>query len=617
MDDVKTGGSPVDSSAAEQAFKPTELMPNVVEKVWNQFKDARAHRKQYDKDWGRYYLLYSGRHWDGRQADWMSTPVINLTWSVIQTIVPILTDSRPQVAVVPRQPEHDKIGAVLGSLVEWNWEANDLDILLPKVMTNALIFGNGFMKVLWDPSARGGLGDLKVISVDPSNIFASPYARTFDEADYAIHAENLPKGLVERIYPGSTQPDDSGPEEPSLTLKRDITSQSTGKDRQIHDIRTTTGSEVVSAYGSNNTKDNGQDGLVTVLERWERREDGVYQTVVVNDRLVFDRPSPFDHGRFPFVHFVDHPHTWSLWAMGEVQQVEKLQIEINRRRGHIMDILKFTANPMLVVDPVAGVPYDNLESRPGLVIPVEGGPQAIGWLAPPSVPNALFEVNSLDKQDFDTVLGKVEVLTGKSPAGVESGVAIDMLQEAANVRMRLKVRHMENSIRKLGELMVGIIQQFYTTERVFNIAGQDIFKLEKPVTQDPEAGYMYINQPKGVDPDTGEPIFANEVPPVSEAEFDVRIGPGSTLPVSRATMFQKAITMYQMQVADPEVVWKNSGFPKWREEMERSMAFFQQMAAQQQAMAPEEQGAPPAGPTDQDVDMALESEPMPELPADF
>lgn len=604
---------PEDYSAISGAEQGPEATPDAnanyktVCKAYEQLKEARSYRSQYDKDWVRYYLLYAGQHWDGRQAEWQATPVINMVFSVIQTIVPILTDGRPQITIIPRQPEHEHIASVVGSLVEWLWEYNNLDILLPKVMLNTLIFGNGFMKVLWDQEVRGGEGDISVIPVDPVNIFLSPHARTLEESEYVIHAENLPRSVVERIYNMSLN-GDSGTIEQSLSVERNITNQQAPGSGEggTMSVRSTDGSSVNSYYRGSVSDNSKTADLVTVLERWERKADGsIWQTVCVNETLIKDEPSPFEHNRFPFVHFVDHPHTWSAWAMGEVQQVEKLQMEINRRRGHLIDILRYTANPMLIVDPAAAPDWEAIVPRPNLIIPVEGGPQSAGWLQPASIPSALFQINEMDKADFDIVLGNVDVLQGRRPAGIEAGVAIEMLQEAANVRMRLKVRNMENSIKRLGELLVKMIQKYYNMERVFRVAGNDSMKLEKPVTQD-GAQYLTINQPMSGGFDAmGQPQveMQNAIPPVTEAEFDVRIGVGSTLPVSRSTQFQKVITLFQMGIVDDEEVLKNSGLPHWEDVLVRSRMYKQMMMAQQAQMMGPSVAAPAEGePTEGEID---------------
>jgi len=579
---------------------------------------ARSYDRRYKKAWPRYHALYEGRHWDGSQKAWMSTPVINLTYGYIDTMTAILTDGRPQIQVVATKPESEGKGQVLAHIIEWLWEANDMDVKLPSTVKNSLIFGNAFLKVLWDQSARQGLGDIKIEELDPSLVFVSPHARTLEDADYVIHAENIHKSAVQRLYPQYQGGEYKGPKDSASTLERPPGSTDNGPLGFNDTINLTNaaganlGADRIAPAGSSTSGTGDDDPLVTVVERWQRDGSGqIWQTVVCNDEVVLHRPSPFKHGLFPIVHLPCSRVSWSFWAIGDIQPVERLQIEINRRRGHIMDILRYTANPMLVVDPGMMPDWEQLEPRPGLVIPAEGGPQSAQWLQPPGVPAALFEVNQLDKGDFDVVLGNVEVLQGRRPSGVEAGVAIEMLQDAASVRPRGKARNLENMIRNLGRILLGMIQQFYTTERVFRVVGNEIQQLEGPITKDPEAAFMFINRPV-VDPQTGQVVLSNEVPPVEEADFDVRVGPGSTLPVSRSAQFGRAIQMQQMGLADPELVWKYSGFPRWKEEMQRAQMWQMQMMQlqQQQAM---QQGiasgqAPPMQTEipDSEVDMALE-----------
>ena len=586
---------------------------DVVSRVHSRYSEARQHRSQFDKDWPRYWLIYIGRHWDGRQAEWMSTPVINLTASFIHTVGPILTDSKPQISVIPRLPETDKVASVLSAATEWNWERLDLEALLPKTVKSTMIFGNAFWKFFWNPSLADGKGDIDVIAVDPSHIFISPYAKDIYSSEYVIHAENFPRDYVQKVY-GVLLPDDNGPSEPDLTIQRPMTSsQIAGQGGTgIFNMAETTGGNVQWYSGADSLtgdRESGRD-LVTVYEEWCKKPDGkLCQTVVVNDKPLFEREYPYTGGRFPFVHFVDEPNTWSPWAAGEVQQVEKLQLEINRRRGHLMDILRYTANPMLVVDPASGLEYENLIARPGLVIPAEGGLAAVQWLQPPNIPSALFEINSMDKIDFDNVLGNVEILQGRRPAGVEAGVAMEILQEAANVRMRQKVRYLENSIKKAGELMVAMMQELYTEERVFRIVGMESMMMEHPITPD---GWLRINQQTmGAD---GMPMVMNQIPTGAEAQFDVRVGTGSTLPVSRANEFQKAASLFQLGILDDEGVMSKSGLPHWQEELQRSRLYWaQKQAMMAGAEIPSEPGEVPQ----EEMDMAMAGGEVPPGPPEL
>lgn len=586
---------------------------SIVKSCYEKLSSARSYRRQFDKDWSRYYLLYSGAQWDGRQEDWQSTPVVNLTKSFVDTVVPILTDGRPQFIAEPRLPDAEHISEVVSHILDWLWEARSCATKLSKTMINCCIFGSSFMKVRWNPMLMDGEGDIDIVTVDPVNIFASPFARSIEEAEYVIHVENMPRRMVLRMYRGLV--DETmlgiGATEPTLTVTRNVTNQNApgAHDNSTIFVRSTDGS---STYGYSrghelDGTDRESDDLVTVLEVWERNDEGVLmQTVVVNDQFLFSLPA--EPQVVPIVQFTYSPHTWTMWAMGAVQHVDKLQIEINRRRGNMADILRYCAQPMLLVDPSLVDDFESLKSRPGLVIPVEGGPQGAGWLQPAQLPEALFRLNEVDKADFDTVLGNVDVIQGRRPEGIEAGVAIELLQEAANSRIRLIVRYMEDSIQQLGNISALYIQHYYDTERTFRMVGHELAKMEKPLNED-GIRFFTINKAMQaqVDPLTGQPVIdkMNEIPKVSEMTFDIRVGAGSTLPVSRAAQFNKLVQLYQLGVVDDEELLKGSGLERWediykRVQVKKLMAA--QQAQQMQAMQAA-QGSPTAAPTEPSDEM--------------
>jgi|TARA_Y100000310_G_scaffold332585_1_gene408459 hypothetical protein len=538
--------------------------PDKSKDIWKKIRKAKKAKNVFSREWGKFYSLYAGKHWDKARPEWMSEPVINLTFSTIETILPILTDNRPQISVVPFEPDDIDISRVLSEIVQYLWEYNDMDIKLPKIIKNVLIFGNGFAKVDWDPGARGGLGEIRMTGLDPANVLVDPSGTDDESINWIAHIQNVPKEIVEAnpAWAGALQGVSNSAYDPSFTIERKIASQGTKAGIKSTQYSDTQSKQSFDFQGGGSSQTD-QEEQVTLVEIWERdlQSGAISKTVLANDILLETGPSPFDHGWFPIVHFVDYPSGWNYWASGEVQHVEKLQLEINKRRGMMIDILKFTSMPMLVVDPTSGVDYENIVTRPGLVIPAIGGGGSVSWLHPPRVPGELFAMNDRDKADFDTILGNVDVLQGRKPAGVEAAAAIEALTEAANTRMRLKVRFMEAALRQLGRLVVSMIQQFYDTKRIIRLAGRDAETL-----LDKELDYLNVNAPTGMD-QQGELLLENMIP--KDSEFDVRIGAGSTLPVSRQSRFQQALQLFQVRAIDQMELLKHSGWPRFEEVIAR------------------------------------------------
>lgn len=570
-----------------QGGRDVQLTPEeeeIQKEMYEKYIKAKKYKANFDKDWEKWYRLYSGQHWDGQRPDWKSTPVVNFIWSTIETIIPIMTDSSPQWVVAPTKPENAQTADVMNDIVRRVWIKNDMDLKLPIILRNTMKYGTGFAKVWWKESDDAGEdGDVAVSIVDPRHLFPSPGALDLKDAAYLCYAANVPINYVEDMYPDATGRLVGGIWEEDLTVSKTITSQSGGTSGTVigpvqssRNLSDGTGS---SASTSNPVDSSGgrpivdRSSLVTLIECWHRKDGRAWLTVCANGIVLRHGESPFDHNMFPFVKFVDYSIPSCFWGMGEVQQLEKLQDFINRRRGQTQDILRITANPPLVADANSGINPKAMTTRPGTII--YKNPQTeVKWLVPPQLPAALFEIQALDKQDFDSVSGIYDVTQGRKPKGIEAASAINELQEAAQTRLRLKVREMEGSLRNLGELVIALVQQFYTEERVIRITGGDMSKPQ----------FVTINQ-ETVD-SQGNAVRINDV---SVGKYDIEIGVGSTLPVNKARLYKEMLELFQMGAVDAQAVLENSSLSAAAQAkiIQRMNA---QMAAQQGMAQPGAEG---------------------------
>lgn len=543
--------------------------------VFQRYKEAKGFKKNYDGNWDRYYKLYMGQHWQTNRPEWKSAPVINFIFSVIETIIPIMTDSNPTITAVPRMPDDAGIAEVISNILKKVWADNRMQLKLPTIVKNTLKYGTGFCKVWWNPELANGLGDVAISVVDPRHVYPSPGAIEIDDAEYIIYAANVPISLIERMFPENKDTIPPGVWDDELTVHKFANGDRGNAPALIGPIATTDGS--TSSWPA--TFPSGQSSIdrnkmATLIELWDRDENGrAHVTIMANGILLRDSETPFRHNKFPFVKFIDYTIPSCFWGMGDIQQLEPLQDFINKRRGQTQDILRITSNPPLIVDSDSGVNPKAITTRPGIMIFKSRGSE-VKWLQPPQIPSALFEVQELDKKDFDAISGVYDVTQGKRPTGIEAASAITELQEAAQTRIRFKTRNMESSLEQLGELAVSLIQEFYTEERTIRLVG----------TQQNKPQFVTVNEE--VMDENGSVSRINDV---SVGEFDIEIGVGSTMPVNKARRYTEMMEMYQAGIVDGQAVLENSTLSP--EEQNRITMRMQQ----QQAMMQEQQMAAMGG----------------------
>lgn len=568
--------TPAQELVALPVPKTSKEMGKLQQFVFTKWQEAKAFRRGFDMPWDRWFRRYVGHHWDTPRPAWKSSPVVNFIFSTIETIIPIMTDNRPQITVVSRDRDSVDIGEILGNINTRVWVDNRMDAKLPEILKTTLTIGTSFAKVWWNPALAEGKGDIAVSVIDPRNIYPSPGAKSMDDANYVVFAANLPLRTVEKMFPKSEGKIPTGIWDQDLMVDKNTGPLDISSFGSVGPIQTTDGTRsswpLDSFHGRQMMR---RDKLVTMVELWFKDDNDQANVIIMANGVLLKGPIiPFAHNKFPFIPFIDYTMPSSFWGMGEVQQLEPVQLNINARRGQLTDILRLTGNPIIVVDADAGVDPKALRAKPGLVVLKNRGSE-MKWLQPPQMPSGLFDIQTLDKQDFDGISGIFDVTQGRRPVGIEAASAIVELQEAAQTRIRLKTRNMEGSLRMMGEQVTALAQQFYTKERTIRIVGGR--------STQPEFTTFNIDEP---DEDGG----FNRINDITVGKFDVEIGVGSTLPISKTRRFAQMVQLLQLGVVDAQAVLENSGMSP--EEVE---VILTRVREQQEALAGQQDGGVPPG----------------------
>src|SRR5690606_3554371 len=92
---------------------------------------------------------------------------------------------------------------------------------------------------------------------------------------------------------------------------------------------------------------------------------------------------------------------------------------------------------------------------------------------PQPLPQHYLELYLQLQRNMETITGIHDVTQGRRPTGITAATAISLLQEAGQARIRDKARNLEDAIRRMGELIISRILQFYTPDRIIRIRGPE------------------------------------------------------------------------------------------------------------------------------------------------
>ena len=474
--------------------------------IWAfKFKDAMIHKAPYTKKWQLYTDAYAGDYFKNQNLpDYKSNMVSNHIFSVIETIRPIMLDNDPKFQSMPRQPEGMPFSGDLQEALLYEWDRENMNRKLYSELINTLVLGTSIFFIRWDAQEK----QVKATPVNPFNIFPDPLATNPDDAEYIIYASYHNVEKLKRSFPN--------------------------KSIQLH------GGQInYSELVQGNDRNARIDNQVLVLEIWTKDYDAIDEVRngekhtkynYPNGRVITlcpelglvlsDKANPYKDGGSPFELIKDYDVPGKFWGEGEVAQLLSPQKYMNELNNAIIDNAKATANMPWIIDKNAGIGYGKITARPGLVIRKNPGSEVRRDQAP-GMP--MYVVNAVEtfKRDIEQISGIHNTLRGDNATGVYTAQGILALQESGQVRIRLKVKLLEESLGRIAQRWYSRMKQFWKDDKWLSVTRVDGSYDMKMFTRN-----------------------------ILQYDYDIRITAGSTMPVNRGAMLDLMIRLAQTPMPD-------------------------------------------------------------------
>jgi len=594
-------------SAEEIPENQTSEEQDAVKLVNKKFAQAKKHKELWDHRWVEYYQFFRGKQWKQKRPPYRHSEVLNFTHAAIQTIVPILTDNRPTIEAIPEDPSDFKFAEVVSKLLLASWDRENWAEVVAEALIDASIYGTAIGYVPWNPELFRGLGDYDFLTIDPMYFFPDPDAEDINDnkGEYFIVAEPTSVAKVKRM---------AGPEKAGM-IKADV---SDSQDAKL--VKADIGDTVIKSAADARTlvegdtsddpegtdkvllktmwvfpnemieeeleEDDGEGGKKTVFQARKKYPKG-RKIVVASNVLIEDIANPYEDGKAPYAKLIDHILPREFWGDGEVSHLMSPQRMMNTLVSYVMDVLVLMGNPIWKVPNGAGVDTDNLVNSPGLVIEynTDGGEpkREEGVQLQPFILQTLDRLQSL----LEKISGIAEVSQGVAPGAGSSGVQVELLQEAAQTKLRLKGRNLEAFLSKIGQLMVSRILQFYTVPRVFRITNSEEgaeffrFNVEQETLKDGSTQQTAVVTPFAQDEETGEFSEQSAQRMQIKGPLDIKISTGTSLPFAKAQKAQRAEKLLEIGIMDEEDFLQAIDWPG----AEKLIAKFRERQAQAQENA--------------------------------
>lgn len=467
----------------------------------------------YDATWRRLIDLYKGKHYDQYSDE--DRMLINISFSTVNVIAPAVAVNYPKITVNAVKPDNAANAVIAEAVVNYWWKYKDIKTEFRRAVKDLLITGHGWIKTGYrfveeeaitedgdndDPQSGGEMTSTTVVVQD------SPFAERVSPFDIFVDSDATSMADIKWI---------------AQRIRRPVKDVKSDK-RYNKTAREAVEMMAVSRYTDDPSQRKIYDKNYGYAEIWE------YYDVKNRIMCVFTEngehflikpmrmPYPFGH---PFVMLRNYDVPDTFYPIGDLEQIEPLQRELNETRSQMMNHRKRFARKWLYKESA----FDQfgrtaLESdADNVMVPVVGDDSIGSVIAPmPAVisPPEFYNQSEMITNDIERITGLPEFMTGGLPEIRRTATEVSAIQDAANARTADKLAIVEMGISEVARRMLMLAQQYMTGEQVARLMGKD-----------------------------GEPIWVSFDREYLEGDFDFEVVGGSTQPHNEAVRRQMALQM--------------------------------------------------------------------------
>lgn len=289
--------------------------------------------------------------------------------------------------------------------------------------------------------------DPKIDIVDPMDIYVDPDATSLDDAAYVIHRKTVP---LEEL------------KENSNYKNVDKIKQNDYADQYL---------DKLSRYRDAVPPKDKHKDLVEVLEYWSADDKLI---VIANRGIVLrDTPNPYNHKKIPFVELDDYRDPHRYYGQSELSVIDPLQREINAIRNQRRDYDNLALNPVIRMVPGVLRNPNSAVMAPGNVWMVTDL-QSMDVFALPQLQGSSTEIEMQTMNDIQRTVAIDEIGIGLLPDNPQRRSATEVVtaQTMAGKRFAMKIALLEEAVKKIGQMVFDLNQQFLDQERIIQIVGE-------------------------------------------------------------------------------------------------------------------------------------------------
>ncbi len=581
-----------------------------VRDLWRRWHDSRKEWENHAREDIDFYL---GNHFSEAEADELqsrnqSSLPLDRLYSAIEQFKAIITSKPPKFSAMPREDSDSDLANVWKVILEYIWNISDGNETFKQAVHDYAVTGLGYFYAYVDREADYGRGEVKFTYVDPFRVVVDPNARSkyFDDATGMMLSTIFTKFQLLDLYPqlaevneengkmlideiegyyedetfpsamntrtkGSFTPDvikdyDHGEGSEKYQL---IESFSKTKvpyyrimDMQSQEERILDTKNMQKFLENDKMKQAVEQGMIDIVEVQQTR---IKLVCTLGQTILYERILNTD--KYPIVPI---PNIWTNtpYPMSDVRKNKDFQRFLNKTMSLITSHAQASSGLKLLIPQGSVDDIEELErdwANPNATIEYDPSFGEPHFPSPQPLSNSVMQLPALVEKYIDLNMGIFEMQQGNAEAAPRTSSGTMMMEDFGQRRSKSKLRDIEGSLRRLGQVVYNFAKEHYTYKKVFRVVQPNNDMSEYMVNH-------YDDKSQAI----GE--MMNDL---TIGQYDVNIIGNSTMPSNRWGEWSIYMEAYQAGLIDrTEALMKTDIFDK--EGVLQRMDIVQQLQGQLQ-----------------------------------
>tara|TARA_R100001082_G_C4364994_1_gene161429 strand:- start:820 stop:2856 length:2037 start_codon:yes stop_codon:yes gene_type:complete len=560
---------------------PEDKRATEIQQIWQKWTDARDEWDDHAREDIDFYL---GNHFSETEVDQLesrnqSNLTIDRLYSAIEQFKAIITSKPPKFSAVGREDSDTKMAQVWKVILEYIWDISDGNEVFKQVVHDYAITGLGYFYAYIDTEADYGRGEVKFNYIDPFRVAVDPNARNkwFDDASGICLSTILTKDQLLNLYPQLNEPAGENTEK----LLIDIVN---GMGLEDEDYPSPLNKRTKGSFTPDVVKDLDWDvDKYRLIEHFTKIKVPYYRILdkSTNQEQIFDSEKfqnfinneelkpLFEKGRFDFAEVMQNrikmtctvgqivlferildtdrypiipvPNIWTNtpYPMSDVRKGKDMQRFINKLLSLMTSHAQSSAGLKLLIPQGSVADIEQLEqdwANPNATIEYDASFGEPHFPSPQPLSSSIMQLPKLIEHYIDLNMGIFEMQQGNTEAAPRTSSGTMMMEDFGQRRSKSKLRDIEGSLKRLGQVIYNLSKSHYNFKKTFRIVQPNNDINEYTINKK-----LYDNKTQELQ------TIQNDI---NVGQFDIRVIGNSTMPSNKWGEWQVYMEAYKLGLID-------------------------------------------------------------------